>query len=271
MASVLAPHMSVPQRARTGLCIALFLALLADCQQGATRGDEAAGEVRIAAAASLSLAFRELESAFERAHGRTVTVVYGASGALAAQLAQGAPFDAFYSADETFASQVIAAGACDGATRRVYAQGHLVVWTRQPESEAPLVDLSSLLGPSYERIAIADPDKAPYGRAARETLQRAGLWDALASRIVLSEDIQKTFQQVDNSQADAALVSMSLVLYQGGRFVSVDDSLHAPLTQVSVQCRHGKNPGGARAFDAFVASEQGAEILRRHGYVLSAP
>jgi molybdate transport system substrate-binding protein len=263
--------MDVLKRVRIGLCVGLALAVLADCRRGATGHDDAAGDVRIAAAASLSIAFRELESAFERENGRSVTVVYGASGSLAAQIGQGAPFDALYSADEAFASQGIQTGACDGATRRAFAQGHLVVWTRQPEHAAPLVDLSSLLEPAYQRIAMANPEKAPYGRAARESLQRAGLWDALAPRILLGEDIQKTLQLVENGQADVALVSMSLVQQHGGRFVPLDDSLHAPLTHVTVQCKHGKNPEGARAFDRFVASEQGAAILRRHGYTIPSP
>lgn len=263
--------MNVSHHARIGLCLGLCLVLLAECQREGTGHDGAAGEARIGAAASLSIAFRELEAAFERQHGRPITVVFGASGVLAAQIGQGAPFDSFYSADEAFVSQVIAAGACDGATRRVFAQGRLVVWTRAPEGTAPLVDLASLQDPAYERIAMADPDKAPYGRAARDSLQRAGLWEALAPRIVLAEDIQKALQQVENGHADAGLVSLSLVLHQGGRFVSVDDALHAPLTQGTALCTRGTHQDDARAFDRFVASTPGAEILRRHGFVLPAP
>lgn len=251
------------------LALTVALAMPGGCQRGDTQGG-AAGEVRIAAASNLSVAFRELESAFERAHGSAVSVEYGSSGLLAAQIGQGAPFDAFYSADEAFAIQAIEAGACDGATRRIYARGQLVVWSLQPASTVPLVDLSSLLEPAFQRIAIANPDQAPYGRAARDILQRAGLWDALASRMVLGEDVKNTFQLVQTGLAEAGFVPRSLVQSQGGRFLSVDDALHGPLSQMTVQCKHGKNPAGARAFDRFVASEAGAAILRRHGYEIPA-
>ena len=88
---------------------------------------------------------------------------------------------------------------------------------------------------------------------------------------MLGEDVQRTFQKVESGEADAGLVSMSLVQHQGGRLLSLGGTLHAPLTQVIVQCKHGKNPEGARAFDHFVASERGAAILRHHGSVVPAP
>jgi molybdate transport system substrate-binding protein len=220
--------------------------------------------VQVAAASDLTLAFEELGKLFEARTGGKVTFSFAASGTLAKQLSQGAPFDLFAAANASFVDQAVSAGACDGKSKKPYARGHLVVWSKA--GGVKVASLAELKRAEIKRIAIANPEHAPYGRAAREALTNAGLWPELESKIVQAENVRQALQFAQTGNAEVAIVALSLVVSDttGQRF-DVDTSLHRPLEQTLVVCQRGKNPMGARAFAELVASPEGQKLLERYG------
>src|SRR5690606_37802728 len=140
--------------------------------------------------------------------GITAELNFGSSGLLAKQIEQGAPYYLFAAANKLFTEQVITAGRCDGATARIYAKGRVVVWTASGKP-APAT-LEDLARPEYKRIAIANPEHAPYGVAARQALEKAGVWPKIADRIILAENVLATMLYAKDGNADAAIVALSL-------------------------------------------------------------
>jgi molybdate transport system substrate-binding protein len=221
--------------------------------------------VRIAAAADLTLAFEELGRMYEAQSGQRVRLSFGASGVLAKQLAEGAPLDLFAAASASFVEEAVRSGACDATTRARYGLGHLVVWSAR--GELPLSTLRDLADPLVKRIAIANPDHAPYGRAAREALVRAGLWTSLEGKVVQADNVRQALQFAETGSADAAIVARSLLRRPNrGKELAIDPSLHAPIEQTLVVCRHGKSRAGGQAFAKLVASPDGQALLERYGF-----
>jgi molybdate transport system substrate-binding protein len=230
--------------------------------------------LRVAAASDLAGAFDEIRAAFERSSGKKVEMTFGSTGLLAKQIAEGAPFDVFAAANISFVDDVVKAGACDAATKALYARGRIVVWTEDPSALPG--DLRDLAAPRYRKIAIANPEHAPYGRAAQEALMKAGVWAALEPRTVRGENVQQTLVYARTGNTDAAIVALSLAIGEGGAYLPIDPSLHDPLDQALVVCDGG--PAGqagraakrsdALAFVAFVASEEGRAVMRRRGFLL---
>ena len=220
--------------------------------------------VQVAAASDLTLAFEELGKLFETRTGQKVTFSFAASGALAKQLSQGAPFDVFAAANASFVDSAVQAGACDGQSKARYAQGHLVVWSKQ--GGVKVASLRDLESPNIKHIAIANPEHAPYGKAAREALTKAGLWPALEGKIVQAENVRQALQFAQTGNADVAIVALSLVIKDdSGQRFDVAANLHQPLEQTLVVCRHGKNADGGRAFVKLLESDEGQQLLRRYG------
>lgn len=227
------------------------------------RGDAAVAP-RIAAASDLSGAFAEAAAAFEARTGRRVALTFGSSGLLARQLREGAPFDLFAAADGRHVDDAIAAGACDGATRAPYASGRLVVWSRAG-GVVPARDLAELADRRFVRIALANPEHAPYGLAARRALEAAGLWDALRPRLVFGDNARGALVLAESGNAEAALVARSLATPGVGAWFEVDPSLYPPPEHVLAVCRHGADRPGGAAFAAFLRSPEGRAILARYG------
>jgi molybdate transport system substrate-binding protein len=243
------------------LCAALTLA---GCERS---GAHRPPPIRVAAAADLTAAFGELGRDFERATGQQLTFSFGSTGLLARQLAQGAPFDVFVAAGASFVDDVVAAGACDGATRRPYARGRLALWSKRGRVE-PARSVAELSQPRFTRVAIAHPEHAPYGRAAREALSGAEVWDEIAPRLVFGENVRQALQFAESGNVEAALVALALVIHDGENpWVLVPERLHRPIDQVLVVCRHGTNRAGAEAFARHVTSEEGREVMDRFGFL----
>jgi len=222
----------------------------------------------VAAASDLSAAFTELGAAFEKQTGTRPVFSFGSTGLLAKQLEQGGPFDVFAAANVSFVEQVVRAGACDGATQALYARGRLVVWTSK-EGDAPapraLADLGSQ---RFRKIAIASPEHAPYGRAAKQALERAGAFPTVSSRLVFGENVSQALQFARTGNADAAIVALSLtVTLDDGHVLPVDDTLHDPIDQALVVCKNGKNAAQGRAFAELVNRPEGRRIMNRYGFV----
>jgi molybdate transport system substrate-binding protein len=239
---------------------------------GCKRGPSAAvAPLRVAAAADLSEAFGEVGEAFEKQTGRKVSFTFGASGLLAKQIAEGAPYDLFAAANLSFVDDAIQAGACDAATKAIYAEGRLALWTKA-DAGAPVASLSELTHADVVHVSIANPDHAPYGKAAKQALERSGLWGALEKKLVYGENVQQAFQFAQSGNADAAIIAQSLATVSGGHASPIDPSLHDPLRQGIVVCHGGpgsRNALDAQKLEALVLSNDGRAILRRYGFSFS--
>lgn len=232
-------------------------------ERAASERAEAAPLV-VMAAASLNRAMPALLQAFEARENIKGTLVLGATGSLAAQLVNGAPADVFFSADESTVDRLVAEGILDPVTRTHYANGVLVLVTRRgvqvPRAVTELTDAR------FTVVALANPDLAPYGAAARQVMQSAGVWDALAGRLAFGENVAGTWQLVQSGNADAAFVAQSVVPDSAdvGRLM-LDPSQHLALRQAAAVVVASRHPA-ARDFLRFVHGVDGQAILRQHGF-----
>jgi molybdate transport system substrate-binding protein len=226
--------------------------------------------LKVAAASDLAIAFKDVGAAFEAKTGKKVVFSFGSTGLLARQIAEGAPFDVFAAANVSFADDVVKRGSCLADSKALYARGRIVLWARQG-GHAPK-RLEDLKDPRYAKIAIANPEHAPYGRAAKQALIKAGVWDEVSSRIVYGENIQQTLQYAQSGNAEAAIIALSLAISAGGTSADIDDGLHDPIDQALVVCKGGGGKAdrieAARSFASFVNSDEGRRIMRRHGFRL---
>jgi molybdate transport system substrate-binding protein len=231
--------------------------------------------VAVAVAANMKPAFEELAARFQAAHpGVEVKATYGASGNFFAQIANGAPFDLFLSADAEFPARVVEKGLADGKAF-TYAYGKLVVWV--PKSSKLDLDgkgLAALTDPSVQKIAIASPEVAPYGRAAKAALEQAGLYQALKDRIVTGQSVSQAAQFVQSGNAQAGFVPLSLArtppLSEEGRAWPVPPSSYARIEQAGVVVKGAKEAALARELAAFIAGAGARDVLERYGYDLPA-
>jgi len=223
--------------------------------------------LRVAAAADLAHAFEELRPAFEAETHVPLTVTLGSTGLLSKQILQGAPFDLFAAADTSYVAQVVKAGACDGSTQASYARGRLVVWVLGAGGGA--LTLTSLRDPRFKHVAIANPEHAPYGAAARAALKKAGVWQDLEERLVFGENVQQTLELAQSGNADAAIVGLSLAIgSKGGSWALIDEQLYPPLEQALVVCGHDKNVAAAKQLAAFMSAPAGRAIMKKYGFLL---
>jgi len=228
----------------------------------------------IAAASDLQAVFPEIAGRFERQSGTKTTVSFGSSGNFFAQIQNGAPFDLFFSADVNYPRQLIAAGHADQDSLYEYASGRLVVWTRKDSGIDISRGLLSLLDARVRRIAIANPQLAPYGRAAQAALKQAGVFDAVQSKLVRGENISQTAQLADSGNAQVGLIALSLalgpVLQASGRYVEIPETAHPPLEQAAVIVSGARNKTAAKAFVAFLQRPETNQLLQRFGFTPAA-
>ncbi len=225
-------------------------------------------EVRVAAAADLAFAFKEMGELFEKQTGTKVTVIYGSTGLLTKQIQEGAPFDMLAAANVSFADQAVASGACYADTKALYARGRITTWASPKSDIPPPKDFADIASPRFKKIAIANPEHAPYGKAAKEALLSAGLWEKLQKRIVYGENIKQTLQFAETGNADVAVVALSLAIVTPGPEILIEESLHKPIDQALVVCKNGIGENGARKFAVFVNSEQGRQVMQKFGFLL---
>ncbi|MFO0676614.1 MAG: molybdate ABC transporter substrate-binding protein [Polyangiaceae bacterium] len=239
------------------------------CKRSGT-GD-ALGEdrpLRVAAAADLQRAFTDIGDAFAaKGHPKPV-FSFGSTGLLAKQIEEGAPFDVFAAANVSFVDDVTRAGRCDGSTRALYARGRIVLWSRPGLSDPPK-SLAELSAPRFSRISIANPEHAPYGRAAIEAMKTDGVYDALKGRLVFGENVQQALQFASTGNADVAIVALSIAdAPGGGSWVPVDPQKHVDIDQALVVCAKAPHVAKAGEFTAFVNSDEGRAIMKKYGFVL---
>jgi len=219
----------------------------------------------VSAASNLQPAFTELGTQFEKQTGTRVSFNFGATGSLAQQIAQGAPVDLFAAADRATVDDLAQRGFISNDSVQVYAIGRIVIYARADSSLA-IQSLADLSNPRIQRIAIANPARAPYGVAAREALQSAGLWNALEPKIILTETIQQSLQYADTGSVDVAITALSLAMSSKGKWSLIPSNLHKPIEQALGIVKASPNERAARAFAAFVMSAEGQAVLKRYGY-----
>ena len=219
------------------------------------------------AAADLAFAFREIVPKFEKAVGARVTLVLGSTGNLAKQIENGAPADVFFAANRTFVDALIDKDAVIPETRALYAQGRLVLATATAWG-GKLTELAALRDPRVRHVAIANPQHAPYGKAAEEALRRAGVWEAVAPKLVYGENIRHTLQFMQSGAADAGIVAMSVANVPEIAWVPIDPALHAPLNQVAAVMKRSSRPELGLAFIQFVNGPEGRPIMKKLGFLL---
>jgi len=232
------------------------------------------GTVTVAAAADLASAMNEIAANFQKATGCIVRVSAGSSGNFLSQIENGAPFDVFFSADIEYPKKLEAEGLAVPESTYPYAVGKIVLWVRNDSRLDISKGLAVLRDPSIQKVAIANPQHAPYGRAAEEALRKAGVYDAVKHRFVLGENISQAAQFVESGNADAGILALSLVLSpamkEKGRFWRVPENLYMPIQQGVVLVRSSQNPRGAQEFLEYVKSPATAALLERYGFVLPA-
>jgi molybdate transport system substrate-binding protein len=228
--------------------------------------------VTVAAASDLQFALGEIIDEFEAATpGVRVEVAYGSSGNLVGQIRNGAPFDVFFSADIAYARDVEAAGLAEPGSTRPYAVGALALWVPDGSPiDVKSRGLEALTDPGAARIAIANPEHAPYGRAAVAAMRTAGVYDAVRDRLVLGENVSQAAQFVESGAADIGIVALSLVraptLAGVGTFAEVPADLHPPIEQGVVVLGRAADREAAESFVAFVLSDAGRPVLERYGF-----
>lgn len=224
--------------------------------------------ITVAAAADLHQALDEVVAAYQHDHpGSRIDVSYGSSGNLLTQIEQGAPFELFFSADSNYPQQLVDHGKAGGAPMP-YAFGHLVMWSASIDMTN--VKVADLAQAKFGRIAIANPQHAPYGKRAEQALRAAGVWDQVQSRLVFGDNIGQTAQFAQSGNAQVGLVAESLVLHSPvkGSYAPVPPSLYEPLKQSFVLTLKGKDNPLAQDFARYVQVGQGKAILSRYGFNL---
>jgi molybdate transport system substrate-binding protein len=248
--------------------------VLAACgSSDGARGTNLTGDAAlvVAGASDLRPAFEELAPLFTGETGHEVVFDFGSSGQLAQRIMEGAPVDVFASADVSFVDEVLGSGRGDPASKATYAFGRITIWSSTSGwgGWATLEEVAA--DDDVEFLAIANPEHAPYGLAAKQALESTGVWSLLQPKLVFGENISDTRRLAANGDADVAVVALSLAIAAGeeGEWVLIDQGLHAPLEQALVVVTDDADRAGpAGAFLEFVSSSAGRNVMESFGFAL---
>lgn len=249
--------------------LAALLMVIVPC--GACQSDTRT--LTVSAAADLSDAFSEIGRLYTAESGVNVSFNFGSTGQLAHQVEQGAPVDIFAAASIDYIVELEKKGSLIPESRQIYGIGRLVLWSRL-DSPAKVGQLDELNQAAVKRIAIANPEHAPYGMAAREALVAAGLWPDLLPRIVMAGNVREALQYAESGDVDVAIIARSLCPTAtnpgrvAGNWSLVPDTLHRPLIQAMGIVSGSQNRDLAEEFTSLVASEKGKQILTRYGFTI---
>jgi molybdate transport system substrate-binding protein len=249
---------------------ALFLTL------GVAPAQAGSAEVpAVAAAADLNAALPDIAALFTKNTGKSVNLIFGSSGAFTQQILNGAPFEVFLSADESYVEKLSGAGKTDGVGE-LYAVGRIGLFLPKDTTISASGDLRGLAPAIRDgrltKFAIANPDHAPYGRAAKEALTKAGLWEAIQPHLVLGENVAQATQFATSGSTQGGIIPLALALTpqvrSAGSFALIPADMHGPLRQRAVVLKGAGST--ARAFFAFLQTPPARAILKRYGFVLPA-
>lgn len=239
--------------------------LLACCSKSFNHVNEPA-ELTIAAASSLTDVFAEIGPRFTSKTGIQVVFSFGATADLAKQIENGAPFDVFAAADSEHPEQLETKGLLTPGSCVIYARGRLVMWLPSG-SELRAARIEDITAKSFERIAIAKPDLAPYGRATVESLRALGIWDAIEPRVIYGQNVSQTKQYASTGNAEVAFIPLALVKPGEGSYIEVRDELHGAILQAVGIIKDSKKQDDARKFIDFLHTVEIQELLSQRGYL----
>jgi molybdate transport system substrate-binding protein len=252
--------------------LSISAATAAKDQPASPAPQQSCGTVGVAAASDLTYAMTEIAADFEKKSGCKLRVSLGSSGNFLTQIENGAPFDIFFSADVSYPKKLESDGLADAGGTYTYADGKLVLWTRNDSKQDVSKGLAILRDPSIRKVSIANPEHAPYGRAAEEALKKAGVYDAVKDRLVLGENVAQAAQFAQTGNADGGIFALSLALSpeltKAGHYSLVPENLYAPIEQGVVVIRKSQNLQGARALLDYVKTPAVVALLERYGFTL---
>jgi molybdate transport system substrate-binding protein len=228
--------------------------------------------LRVAAAADLQFALTDLAREYRRAHPDVkLETVFGSSGNFYAEIGNQAPFDVFLSADIDYPQRLIQNKLAAADSLFVYGTGRLVLWVpKDSPIDVARLEMRALEAPQVKHIAIANPQHAPYGRAAEAALRSSGIYDRVASKLVLGENIAQTFQFAQSGAAEIGMVALALAIAptarEKGKYWEVPQSAYPKIEQAGVVLTHAKDPAAAREFCEFLKSDAGKHALKSYGF-----
>ncbi len=239
---------------------------------GLTATFASAQEITVAAAADLQSVMQEVAARFQKETGKTVKPIYGSSGNFFQQIQNGAPFDMFFSANLDFPKKLEAAALAEPGTFYQYATGKIVIWVPNESKLDVTSGLPSLLNPAIKKIAIANPQHAPYGQAAVAAMKKENVYDKLADKFVLGENISQTASFVVSGAADTGIIALSLALSPNmkdkGRYAEVPSADYPPIEQACVILKSSQQKDTAKAFLNFIKTPAVAELFRTYGFAV---
>jgi molybdate transport system substrate-binding protein len=256
----------------------LALGTTVSCEPGARTNDGGGQESRrvvsVAAAADLKFALDEIASDFERAHpGVDVEVVYGSSGNFFAQLSHRAPFDIFFSADIEYPRKLVEQGLAEEESEFLYAVGQIVLWAQETsEIDVETLGIEAVLDERVRKVAIANPQHAPYGRAAEAALKSLLVYDRVKDKLVLGENVAQTAHFIESGAADIGVIALSLALAPAlrdkGRYWLVPLDAYPRMEQGGVILNWARDREAAETLRGFLLSHEGRATLRRYGFLV---
>jgi molybdate transport system substrate-binding protein len=239
-------------------------------------GSAFAAEVLVAAASDLTFPIKEIITQFQQRTGNTVKLILGSSGNFQAQIANGAPFDVYLSADVDYVRQLDRSGLVEPGSIYVYAVGRIVIWVPNGSPiDVQKFGIQSLLQPAAKRVAIANPNTAPYGRAAVAALRHFNVYDRVSARLVLGENIAQTAQFVSTGAADIGIIAHSSALadpmHSAGKYWEIPTDAYPRLDQAMAILKQARKAGhfeAARAFYEWFRNDGSRAILKKYGFSL---
>ena len=245
---------------------AIFLALLiitGSCSKPSE-------DIIIATAANVQFVMKDIKTAFEKKYGKKVKIVVGSSGKLTAQIREGAPFDVFVSADTKYPLEIYKNGGA-AIEPKVYALGSLVLWSKNLTPEN--LSFDKLKDNSVKKIAIPNPQNAPYGVAAEQAMQKLNILAEVKSKLVYGESIAQTAQYIISGSVEVGFNALSIVLspeMKGkGGYITVDSTLYEPIKQAAILLKHSEGSPkkeGSEQFYEFLYSSEAKAIFKKYGY-----
>ncbi|HMF57841.1 MAG TPA: molybdate ABC transporter substrate-binding protein [Pyrinomonadaceae bacterium] len=236
------------------------------CSQKSTQNKQTGSEeITIAAASNLTDVFAEISREFTARTGVRVVYSFAGTAELEKQIESGAPFDVFASADVEHVEALNRLNLLTPNTQKIFARGRLVLWI-PPGSSASLNRLEDFNEVNVERVAIAKPDIAPYGRASLEALCALNLWTKIEPHVIYAQNVTQAKQYAATGNADVAFLPLSLIHQGEGRTIEVSEQLHKPIDQAIAVIKSSPKQNAAQKFLAFILSPEGQRILERYGY-----
>ncbi|MCW6038718.1 molybdate ABC transporter substrate-binding protein [Spirulina subsalsa FACHB-351] len=246
-------------------CLFLLIGLLIACKTSSPPQDRIT--LTVSAAANLNEVFPQIRERWQEETGHSIAFNFGSTGQLAQQIERGAPIDLFAAANRHVIEDLDRKGLIESETKALYAIGQIILWQR-PESALEITTLEDLLKPEIQRIALANPDHAPYGVAAREALQTLGLWDILQPKLIYGENVRQAQYYAETGNVDVAITALSLSIGKPGQWVLIPADLHQPLEQMLALPKNAPHPQEAREFASFIKGEQGRVLMEQYGFTM---